>query len=284
MSLFSRPATSILHPTDFSEASELAFAHALAIAIENKAQLRLLHVIHDDEDVVPWNEYPSVRKTLERWGKLESGSRRGEVASSLGIHVKKLFDVDKNVAQSIANLAEHEDVDLIVMATNEKRENPFWGKSSTSFKVSSRSQIPTLFVPQGVRGCVSIDDGSTSLNQVVIAVDHNPNAQHAIERITWALSKFGGINSQVTLLHVGEEDRFPHILTPSDARFQWTTVRRSGNAAQEIVAVAEEQEADLIVLVSEPASGFRDVLKGSTTRKVLEHAPCMVFAIPATGF
>ena len=34
----------IFHPSDFSPASEVAFAHALKIALQSKAKLDLMHV------------------------------------------------------------------------------------------------------------------------------------------------------------------------------------------------------------------------------------------------
>lgn len=34
----------VVHPTDFSPASELAFAHALRLAVTSKGRLTLLHV------------------------------------------------------------------------------------------------------------------------------------------------------------------------------------------------------------------------------------------------
>ena len=284
MSFFERPANSILHPTDFSPSSESAFAHALAIALENKAALKILHVLGDADEDVPWDEYPSVRKTLEKWGELEPGSRRRDVTDKLGIDVQKVVGVDRNVAKSIAGLAEVEDIDLIVMATNERGENPFWSTGHISFDVSKRSHLPTLFVPDGTRGCVSLEDGTTELNQVVIAVDHKPDAQPAIERIVWALNRFGGINSQVTLLHVGNKDDFPVVHPPKQGDFQWTTMNRTGNAAKEIVAVAQEIDADVIVMVTEDKHGFWDALHGSTTNKVLKHAPCLVFTMPESGF
>jgi nucleotide-binding universal stress UspA family protein len=284
MSFFERPANSILHPTDFSPSSESAFAHALAIALKNQAALRIFHVLDDPNEDVQWDEYPSVRKTLERWGELEPGSRRRDVTNKLGIEVQKLVGVDKNVAKSIAGLTEVEDIDLIVMATNEHRENPFWSTGHISFDVSQRSHLPTLFVPDGTRGCVSLEDGTVELNQVLIAVDHQPDAQPAIERIVWALDKFGGANSHVTLLHIGNEDKFPVVHPPKQGNFQWTTMNRTGNAAKGIVAVAQEINADVIVMVTEGKHGFWNALQGSTTNQVLKHAPCLVFTMPAGEF
>jgi nucleotide-binding universal stress UspA family protein len=56
---------SVLHPSDFTAASENAFAHALAIALLRKTELTILHTGDSPED---WRKFPAVRSTLERWG------------------------------------------------------------------------------------------------------------------------------------------------------------------------------------------------------------------------
>jgi hypothetical protein len=58
---------SIVHPTDFSEASAGAFAHALRIALSAKAMLTLLHVAHAHA-AEEWTSFPHVRQTLAAWG------------------------------------------------------------------------------------------------------------------------------------------------------------------------------------------------------------------------
>ena len=76
----SNKAQVILHPTDFSPASEIAMAHALRLAITNQAELRIFHVGENAEDE-DWERLPSVRKTLSRWGKLPEDAERSEVAA-----------------------------------------------------------------------------------------------------------------------------------------------------------------------------------------------------------
>ncbi len=61
---------SILHPTDFSEGSMLAFCHALKIAVEYKASLSILHVDSERSEDARWEDFPGVRATLQRWGLL----------------------------------------------------------------------------------------------------------------------------------------------------------------------------------------------------------------------
>jgi universal stress protein A len=52
-----------------------------------------------------------------------------------------------------------------------------------------------------------------------------------------------------------------------------------GNAAKEIVRIAEETKADLIVIATQGHTGWHHLMMGSVAEKVIRHAPCPVFAI-----
>ena len=67
----------VFHPSDFSAASETAFAHALKAALSAKATLTIFHVSPDRNE--NWTEFPGVRQTLERWGILPKNSPRTAV-------------------------------------------------------------------------------------------------------------------------------------------------------------------------------------------------------------
>ena len=56
---------SIFHPSDFSEASEIAFVDALKIALVTQSRLSMLHVTPGSK--LEWQDFPGVRDTLERW-------------------------------------------------------------------------------------------------------------------------------------------------------------------------------------------------------------------------
>ena len=67
----------IFHPSDFSEASEAAFAHALKIALQAKARLEIMHVESETRLMGrDWLDFPGVRSTLARWGILPANARR----------------------------------------------------------------------------------------------------------------------------------------------------------------------------------------------------------------
>jgi nucleotide-binding universal stress UspA family protein len=49
---------------------------------------------------------------------------------------------------------------------------------------------------------------------------------------------------------------------------------------QSIVDAALEYDVDLIGMPTAGRHGLFDALRGSTTERVIRHAPCLVFAIP----
>ena len=89
----------VLHPSDLSEESMAAFAHALKAALVAKGKLVLMHVTNDGAQ--EWTEFPGVRETLERWKLLPPGSRRQAVLD-LGIEVNKVIGRGPNPTAGVS--------------------------------------------------------------------------------------------------------------------------------------------------------------------------------------
>ena len=64
--------------------------------------------------------------------------------------------------------------------------------------------------------------------------------------------------------------------------YRATSVVRSGDPAQELVAYAREQRTGLLVLGTRGHTGLRRLLLGSVARNVLLHAPCSVLIVRET--
>ena len=109
---------SVLHPTDFSETSELAFAHALRLALSLGTKFTIFHSRDRKDKANNWHLFPAVRATLERWGILREGTSRSEVFDKLGIEIKKVEMSSLSPMAEIFNYADRHPVDLIVLATH----------------------------------------------------------------------------------------------------------------------------------------------------------------------
>jgi len=114
---------SVLHPTDFSEGSRVAFHHALKTAMLTRSSLTLLHVATDDTSA--WSQFPGVRETLERWGALPKGSEKSAVAR-LGIDARKVVANEGEPVNMVVSYLEKHPADLIVLATSQREGRVRW--------------------------------------------------------------------------------------------------------------------------------------------------------------
>jgi nucleotide-binding universal stress UspA family protein len=268
---------SILHPTDFSEGSERAFAHALAVALFRQARLTLLHVAEtaSDED---WQRFPGVRETLERWGLLAPGSQRADVFRRLAIKVRKVQLESDDPAEAIATYLVDHPSDLLVVATAQRSGLPRWLEGSVASRLVRGAAVRALFVPAGSAGFVAPEDGELSLRRILVPVDHRPSPEPALELAARAAGSLGVPPVAIRAFHVGE--KLPPLpLAPGDA-FRLETELAEGDPVDAIVAAAGAWPADLVVMATDGRDGPLDVLRGSHTERVVREVPCPLLSIP----
>ena len=272
-------AESILHPTDLSDESERAFAHALAMALRNKASLTILHV-GKGRGAHQWKEFPSVRGTLERWGLLEEGSARAEVFRNLDVRVKKVSLKSKRPLSAVLEYLEEHTADLIVLATEGRGGLTRWVHPSTAEAIARRAESKVLFVPRSARSCVSAEDGSLSIGRILVPVDHQPDPGAAIYNTVKISAISAKTPVEAVAFHVGSDASSPEVDLPRSEFCAWSEMKGSGGVVDAIVKAAVERSADLIVMATEGQRGVLDALRGSVTEQVLRGAPCPVLAVP----
>jgi nucleotide-binding universal stress UspA family protein len=268
---------SVLHPTDFSEASLVAFHHALKAALIAKARLTLLHVATGDSDELM--DFPGVRETLERWELLPKGSPRTAVPQ-LGIDVRKIAMKPHEPVGSVLHYLEDHPAELIVLATHQHEGRIAWLGHSVAKPIARRSGQMTLFIPEGDAGFVSAADGSVSLKNILIPVAESPAAQPAVEAAARLVSRLNLPGGTFTLLHVGDAAAMPAVQTPAVPGWEWKRMTRTGEVIHGIVDAARDTGTDLVVMSTDGRSGFLEALRGSHTERVLAQVPAPLLAVP----
>ena len=139
------------------------------------------------------------------------------------------------------------------------------------------------------------------LRNILVPIDFSEPSKKAL-RYAICLAKQNG--SKITLVHVIEPAPvYPDAaytlmvgadLLPTEAkkafrklndeeqidqRLVVATIIRSGTAPQEITDAVREVEADLIIIATNGCTGLAHVLLGSTTERVVRHAPCPVLVV-----
>ncbi|PYV32344.1 MAG: hypothetical protein DMG22_13620 [Acidobacteria bacterium] len=189
------------------------------------------------------------------------------------------------VPESILDFSVRENVDLIVMGTHGRQGLDRLTMGSVTEKVLRRSRCPVLAVRKPSHDFVAPTDKvePVHLKKIIYASDFSDTALRALD---YALSLAMEYNSELTLLHVLEEvpgtgdvqSATTRALSqlenpiPKDAG-NWCTVKpmvRLGKPYEEIIQLALESEADLIVLGVRGRNALDLGLFGSTTHRVLQ--------------
>lgn len=274
------PFRSILHPTDFSPASELAFAHALRLATGARAKFTIVHTDTAVGETIDWSAFPGVRSTLSAWGLLDAGSPQEAVHEKLGLSVRKVDVVDSNPAAGILRFLEDHPADLVVLASHRREGLSAWLHSSVAEPIAREAALPVLFLPEDAVGFVEPTTGTARLHRVLVPVDHRPRPEPALAcvRALAGLLDCGPV--ELKLLHVGHETSQPTVRHADEPNFPIERLARQGSITETILQTARELDADLIAMATEGRHGILDALRGSTSEQVVRRAPCPVLAVP----
>ena len=142
--------TRIAHPTDFLQEGDVAFSHALRLAIEYRCRLDLLHVRFPNANA-HWAGFPNVRKTLEHWGLRNAEAPISAIQAQLGITVQGVEIPHRNAVDGISDFLLSHRPELVVLATHGSTGMTRWLTGSVSEGIARQTHIPTLFF--GPRPC-----------------------------------------------------------------------------------------------------------------------------------
>jgi nucleotide-binding universal stress UspA family protein len=274
----------VLCPTDFSEYSQRALARAVRTARWFEARVTALHV-------VPWVPAPlppdaggtclasaaDLART-ERESALRELERAVAPWAAEGVPIETRL-TDGDPPHAIAAEAEGLPADLVVMGTHGRTGFDHLMLGSVAEKMLRLVSCPVLTVgrpePPSWPGAL--------FRRVLCAVDLTPGSAGTVEL---AASLARESLARVTLLHVREgvlgdevKDQLHRAAAPVAARCAVEECVGSGSAWREILRVAEETYADLIVLGAHSGGALARFFLGSTVNQVVRHALCPVLTV-----
>jgi len=292
----------VLCPVDFSDASRVALRFAGTIAAHFRARMIVLAV----EDPllteaiglgtgVVWDP-EETRKELEHF---VTRALQAQAAHSLDLHYQVAVGTP---AHKILQTAQKEACDLIVMSTHglTGMRKLFFG--STTERVLRETTVPVLATPPIDETPASLDDVSRLVGRILVPVDLTPASLHQVQ-VARGLSDALGV--PIIATHVVEpvrsplaaklhlpgielerrtraEDTLNEMLATVPLRLHPEALVAFGDPAEEIIKIARDRKAGLIVvgLHGSPVTGPR---MGSVTYRVLCLAHALVLALPPGG-
>lgn len=268
---------SIAHPTDFSEASALAFAHALRMAIASRSRLLLLHVRASDKGS-DWSSFPHVRAFLTSWGMLDANAAPRDIPARLGVQISKIEIHHDDPALGLFEFFLSHRPDVIVLSTHGREGLSRWLSGSVSEEVARQTHIPTLFFGPNARGFVDAATGEIRLQRILVPIAHSPSPALTLSVLSDVMESIGASRALVQPLHIGNEA--PELRDMRSIPCSPVELVK-GPVVSTILKTVHDRQMQLVAMPTAGHQGFLDTLRGSTTERVLRQAPCPVLAIGA---
>ena len=273
----------ILVPLDGSKLSEIALPYAEQLAARLGDKIVLINVRLPAED--PY--HPVLKSYLERMAEILKDKKKANV-EPLVVGSDVLVG---HPAEGIVEYAEQEGVDLIIMATHGRTGVRRWALGSVADKVVRASRQPVLLI----RANINVPE-NVSLGNILVPLDGSKQSETVIPHVKNLAAK---LKSKVVLLHVMARPYHVYVGTVGVAQVPYTreelkmkradareyleklrktlhskgiptkTVVRVGEAAHEIIRLAEELEVDLMAMSTHGRSGIDRWEHGSVTDKIL---------------
>ncbi len=296
----------ILCPIDFSEPSRHALDHAVALARWFVAKVSVLHVHQLTTPTFAAGPYvgleglqPMSLTDVERSELLQAVNEFVAGDRAAGVPIDTLLHEDANVPGAIVDHATALGADLVAMGTHGRSGFERLMLGSVAEKVLRRSPVPVLTVPP--RTADAVPRTALALERIVCAVDFSDSSAAAL---AFAASLASKTHAALSVLHVVELLPEPSEMPSFDAagyrvaRFDDARVHLAavmsqvsgaageaqalllaGKPAREIVQLAAEQQAGLIVMGVRGRNIVDRLFFGSTTHHVVQQATCPVLTV-----
>jgi nucleotide-binding universal stress UspA family protein len=286
----------ILCPVDFSESSVIACDYAQLLAWHYHAKLYLQHAV--DFILPPYAYYAPASYLADTLQELRADAQK-ELEKFVKTHARNGVQPECLVHEgdamyAILTFAEEQMVDLIVMGTHGRKGFDRATLGSVADKVLRKARCPVLVVrkpgpdrvaPEGAQSLVE-------LRKIIFCTDFSAPSHRALD---YALSAAAEFDAELTLLHVLEnlpnaaniEEEITSAtkqlekLIPSEGvkPGKIKTLVRIGTAYQQIIELALETKADLVIMAVRGRNALDLAVFGSTTYRVIQLGPCPVLAV-----
>jgi nucleotide-binding universal stress UspA family protein len=294
----------VLCPTDFSPFSADALSHAVAICRAHGGELTIVHVHPHELPVAAEFAYlsPAPLDPQERAALSVRLEAFAEPARARGVHTRTRL-LEGQPSHEIAQLAQELTADLLVVGLYSDARVKHLLLGSVTEQLLRRAPCPVLTVRHGVG---KASETGVPFRRVLCGADLRESGAEVVSRALWLAEAFG---AELTLLHAlehvpefepGAAMQFSLVETQAfrqalaeDARDQLRAavpeetrerlaVRdlvKAGAAHEQILRVAREEGAELIVVGARGHSALERALFGSTSRRVVRDAPCPVLVV-----
>ncbi len=278
------PVHTILFPTDFSENAQQAFPLSCSLARDCGARIVVLYVVPPPIG----HDQLLARRNPDEYHAGSWQALRQVQAPDENVQVEHRLE-DGDAAKEILKVADDVQSGLIVMGTHGRTGLGRAIVGSVAEQVLRGATCPVLTVRKG--------SVMPKIQTILLPMDFSESSESAL-RVAFSLAR--DYHARLIILHVAS----PGLAMPY-SEFQKTLEQSSGyrreleeklrqcqkpecnaefrveegDAADQIIRVAQQAHCDLIVMGTHGRTGLPRLLLGSVAEKVLRTAPCPVLML-----
>lgn len=271
---------------DGSESGFNALRQAFRLASNEKSWITVVCVVPPYTGDLDMTGVGNVFEAMSKPCK-DALSEAKRLAEAEGALIKTVCD-EGNPYQIIVDLAEAENVELIIMGRRGLRRLERVLMGSVTARVIGHSQRDVLVVPR---------DAEIGWRKILVATDGSKYSKACISRATDFADSYGGELKIVSVVDIPAEfyAEAPKVVDDlidkakgyvEDAKRQAEaagvkaeTFVREGETHRMLLDIAEDLNVNTIVMGSHGRTGLRRLLMGSVTEKVIGHAHCPVLVV-----
>ncbi len=301
------PFKNILFPTDFTPHARAALKYAAAFAHSGGGRVVMFSV---QSARVPANLLTLPERIFEeqdnRWLLQIRTEVRHLLADPLfnGLEVEPVI-VEGEPAPEIAKAVRQYDIDLVTVVTHGRKglSRALWGSTAEEIIAEAPCPVLTIRPPQHDFVEHRDDRSEVRLNRILVATNFRPSSAAATQVATQLANRTG---AELHVVHViGDYLEQISVMFPEGGLNALSRLRTyvqermaqfargagasaiahiaEGRPYEEIVRLAAEKDADLIVIgTSVHASLFGGTpMLGSEIERVVRNAPCPVLCVPS---
>ncbi len=218
-----------------------------------------------------------------------------EVAAEARVEIGSIFEVTEK-------LVRENGFGLVITSTRGGSGEPNWTKGGLSHKLVERIDKPVLLVQVSDQEA----EARPGIGRILVALDGSTYSERALPYARLLAKAFG---SELILLCVPAVPESEAYRAPADVQLKIrhkaetnmykflasmarllrrdglkVDVRVSGSIPpRAILAVAEKEKVDMVMLTSQGRGGYNAVLLGSVAENVVRNTTCPVFMVPIQG-
>jgi len=287
----------ILVPLDGSQVAEIAIPYAELLAGLG-SEVTLLHVCEDTHGE-QHNMHKLYMEKMAENTRIAALQYKAKYNRKVDVEIKvKAVMLEGHPAEQIVDYAAREEIKMILIATHGRSGVGRWVLGSVANKVIRATNRPVNLIRAGTERTYNI--ATAKGPKILVPLDGSETSEKVLP---YAVEMAEKINGEIILVNVAVPV-YPGEFTPStyheepweelsakiteylkkiSSRIEQKGIAvtyevRSGDAADEIIRAADEQDADLVAMTCCGRSGFGSWAFGSTMEKVLNqgHQPLLL--------